>query len=329
MAEGFNKSEAKVIATLEKLLALANDKGATPEEAEVALRKAQELMEKHNIDEASLNKDPSARDDKNKPGGLYVWQRKVWDSVAKVNYCRYQYMTGNKRGQKYSHRLIGKPVNVLSTEMMATYLQDTIERIAREEAKRRGINIFKKEMMIYREGMADSVILKLWNAYQEKISKARQEEARAKAEAQTNPSGCDTTNAVTIVTVHQTEEDLNTDYLWGLEPGTTAQRRAEREARQAVWEQEDLKKEAEHERRLAEDPEYAKQWEEKQREELEERLKAEKKEAQNARRRKKPAPRWTKEDERRASPDYISGRHRGDKISIDEQVTGQTKKGLR
>lgn len=237
---------AAVIERVKKLLALAQG-NANEHEASAASAMAQKLMEDYNIDMAVLGKSgkgtQGARSDKKEKGGLYGWQRDLWKACAELNMCVYWSLKGLTRGSVYEHRVLGSEVNVLATKLLAEYLEQTVNRLAQDKAKRDGYGSpFVRELIAYREGMASRLVERLREARASRIAEDERKAREAKAAA-SHPSAAPGTSIV-LADVIQTEEDLNNDHIHGLEPGTTAQRRAERAhafavaaAKQALWEQ--------------------------------------------------------------------------------------------
>jgi hypothetical protein len=198
---------------------------------------------------------------------------------------------------------------------MAQYLQDTVERLARDWMRdnRPGLSIFTKEAIAYREGVASRLTTRMWAIRSQRV---REEEAKRKAQREENAKhGIFTENALILSDVISTEEDLNEDHLWGLAPGTSAQRRKEREARQAAAEKEAaemLRKQNEWDEAH---PEEAAKRKAKEKEEYDERMKKYWDKSNNARRRK-PSP----EEERRNMRSFSHGYDAGKDISLDKQV---------
>ena len=218
------------IAKIEKLLALARN-NSNEAEASSAMNMAHQILERHNLDMALVERQAgqsthAKREDKSSGGGLYKWQRAVWESTAKLNMCVYIAIKGTERGAKYENRLVGKPENVLMTRLMAEYLQEAIERLAAEWAKERGYSSrFVREAIIFREGMAETIGRRLRDLFDERIEQAK----AAKQDAEDRGDG--TALVVVLSDVIEAENDLNEDHLKGLEPGTTGRLRLEAKAR--------------------------------------------------------------------------------------------------
>jgi hypothetical protein len=303
-----------------KLLALANDKGATQGEAENAMALATRILEQHNLDLALVeanagSKDAGKRADKKSSGGLYKWQRKVWEHTAKLNMCHYFSIKGLEAGSKYEQRFVGRAENVLATNLMGQYLQDTIERMAAQWAKDQGYaSRFVKSAIIFREGMADAICSTLSDARYRRLQEARAREAEQRA---AQPAGNGT--SIVLASVIQSEEDLNNDYLWGYEPGTTARRRAENQAAWAKQEADGNAKQVAIAVRRLIDPQFdleMKAQEAAARRE-QERLEAKWRKLNS---RRSYGARETAESRRRNTSEYVQGTHAGRDIRIDQQV---------
>lgn len=221
MADITNEQRA-VIEKVQKLLALAGN-NTNEHEAEAATAKAMELLAAYNLSMHSVgsaNTTANAkRDDKKRKGGLYAWQRALWQEVAQLNFCMYWSIKGLQKGSTYEHRLLGSEVNVVLTETMADYLQGAVERIAQSWAKEQGYkSVFVREAIAFREGMSHGLTARL----QELRARRNRDEQAARGNG----------TALVLADVAQSETDLNNDYLHGWEPGTTSRRRAEDKARQ-------------------------------------------------------------------------------------------------
>jgi hypothetical protein len=246
--------------TLRRIRSLLSLAGNNPNEHEAAAasQKALELMEQYNIDAATLDTSVKRRGERKQnftAGGLYGWQRKLWEGVAKLNFCMYWCEKGLKKGDKYQHKVLGSATNVLSMGLMAEYLQNAVERLAQQYAKEHRLNVFCRDMIAYREGMAARLVERLEQLRKERLEEERRraEEERAK---QSHPGYAGSGTALVLADLIHTEEDYNNDFLYGYEPGTHARWRAERAARDAVWKAEYDEKQRLHKERYANDPEY-------------------------------------------------------------------------
>ena len=129
--------------------------------------------------------------------------------------------------------MLGRHHNVVGAQVLADYLQQTIERIAQDTARERGVNVFSQPMIAFREGMADRLCDRLAQLRYERLEAERRKNEQAQA-----PSG-----GMALSVLVQDEADLNNDFIMGYEPGTTARRRQESDA---LWQ----KQKAEYEQFL-------------------------------------------------------------------------------
>lgn len=319
----------EAIDKVEKLLALARDAAASEGEATNAMNLAQRILDQHNLDMALVEaragaSKPGKRNDQTNRGGLYKWQRAVWESTAKLNMCHYQAVRGLAAGSQYEQRLIGRKENVIMTKVMAQYLQDTIERMAAEWAKENGYKSrYVRDAIIYREGMAETICGRLSDLRYQRIQEAKRKAEEARA-AQPQGTGTD----IVLSSVIQSEEDLNNDYLQGWDPGTTARRRAENEAAWAKYRVEVAEKERQRQARMLVDPEFAIM--ERAREEANRKAR-EKANREWDRRyaRRKGGARETAEDRRRNHWSHHEGREAGYDVNLDQQIDKDDKRRIR
>lgn len=304
---------------IKKIKALLETRGCSEAEAQARTAKAQELLERHNLDMASLGSSGKGaqRSDTKKSGGLYSWQRKLWEGVAKLNFCYYFSLKGLKKGSVYEHRLIGSHANVIATEVMASYLQEAIEKLAQQWAKDNFYkSVFVREAIAYREGMAARIVERLERRRWEQVNEARKAEEERKRE-QARGASANTSHALTIVDVISSEEDFNNDYLNGWEMGTSARLRVEREARAAKWAAEHAEKQRRWDEWAAKNPEEAARL--KAKADAENKAWYEKyqfKQSKAASRQRRLTP----EEERMSLGSYYEGRRKGDDVGLDRQV---------
>jgi hypothetical protein len=316
-----------VIAKVRKLLAMAQG-NANEHEAAVAASKAQDLLEAYNLDMAIISRADNkfaARAKENRAGGLYKWQRNLWNATAELNFCMYWYIKGNLANSQYEHQILGSHANVIGTEVMAKYLEQTIERLARQwvHTNRPGKSVFIKEAIAYREGMAERLTHRLWNLRHEHLEEERKR--RTEERARNKAAGVNTENALVLQDVMNTEEDLNRDHLYGYEPGTTAKLRAEREARQAAAE----KAAAELMARQAEwDEAHPVEAAKRKAKEAKEQAELYAKWAKQANSRKGRYRKMSAEEERRQLSSFGEGYSKGADVSLNRQVDERATKRI-
>ena len=216
---------------------------------------------------------------------------------------------------------------------MAEYLQGTVERLGQAWAKEQGYHsVFVREAIAHREGIADRLSSRLRTARRERLAEERRKKEE-QAEA-ARSSGTHTGNALVLMDVINSEEDLNADYLYGEEPGTNAARRAKREAAWAAAdfaakEEERKRDEAEaadpalKEARLAEEAklkaEQDKRWAEEDRRQA--KLAARRKGGYRARRE-------TPREQRQGLNSYYDGYDKGAEIGLDKQIDKTSNKAI-
>lgn len=319
----FNTPEMqKVLERVEKLLRLASN---NPNEAEAssAAAKAQDILAAFNLDMSAVEErtgDKGKREDRKMTGGLYKWQRSVWEEVAELNFCLYWSIKGLTKGSKYEHRVLGRTVNILSTRMMAEYLEQAIERIAREHYDNQPSAYFAKPGIAYREGMTDRICERLrerrWEQEREARAKTKEEAARA-----THPSYAGR-NALTIVDVRKSEDEANREFDHDLKygAGSYAKEQANAAEWHAIW---DAKAKAAREAEEVFKRDHPVEWaarEAMKRAEAEKRAREwQKREERNARRRTGVGGCSVKGPRHE---DYYTGRERGGDVSLDRQVGG-------
>lgn len=116
---------------IRKLLALS--KSSNPHEAEMALKKATELMQEHQITHAHLVPDPEVThtDLMDLTAQHYVWARKLAQAVAKVFDCKVLWYPGDRTVQ-----FIGEPGNLEATQAMFWHLFKAWKTMCNSDYKR-------------------------------------------------------------------------------------------------------------------------------------------------------------------------------------------------
>lgn len=314
-------------AAIDKIQKLLNLAAKNPNEAEAAAAtaKASELLERYNLDAATVENNSTQdgrREELKVDGGFYAFQRELWAAIAELNFCLHwiqQYRAEatryvDERGslsmkpgegrvrQKVSviknrHRLIGRVINTRTTVIMAQYLSTAIERILEERLK--GNNDETKQSnwaQSFRKGCTRRVVEKV----QERRNKLLVEEHRKKQAAER--AGVSTGTSLTLSTYVDQETDANNDFIHG--EGWSARKAAQR----AEWAAERAQEAAAYTAWAKANPEEARKKEEERQAELE-------KDRRRSRYRGGSSPR----DNTNYSAFY-SGYDAGSKISIDPQV---------
>lgn len=332
-ATTFSPEAEKAIDVIKKLLNLAA-KAGTPEEAASAAAKAQELLLKHNLDAATVDgakPEDGKRETAKVEGGFYNHSRRLWESVAGLNFCMYwtqSYMvegikqrhvdgpyspTVRWKGlvQRKRHALIGRIVNTRSTIAMAEYLEQAIERLLGERLRNTSGHHFSNWAMSFRKGCVATVIEKLDERRRELVDEEELRMKAAERAAQDAASkGHSTSTTMTIAKLASSEYDANVDFYVG-EIGYSARKRAERMADRAAAAKRRADEEAAYTAWAAANPEEARAQAEADR----------RREARNEAKRK--GPRWSAGD--RDNTDwgaFRAGREAARTISIEPQMGG-------
>lgn len=130
-----------IIEKIKKLLRLAQDKGATEAEAATAMSMVQEILAQHNLSMSEIDMtdkaaDPVAGHRGRTTGKNNKWELDIFAGAAKLNFSFYYTINisdrYDKRITKMQHVVVGKPVNVLASELLADYLLDTVTKMAKE-----------------------------------------------------------------------------------------------------------------------------------------------------------------------------------------------------
>lgn len=244
----------EALARLQKLMNSAAS-GRTPEEAALFMGKAQELLERYNLDATQVQEaavGSGARERAALEGGFFKFQQDLWQSVAELNFCLwwhqrywveksrtkvkrwYDEKARHRSGGGYAHRhvLVGRKVNVAATRAMAGYLEQVVERLVRERVRGAAdLPIWGSWANSYRHGVVHQICRKL----QERRNSALAEEQRRRDAEDRASDGSSVSNAVSLVVYLDRETDANLDFLYGegyaaKRAAEAAERRAQREA---------------------------------------------------------------------------------------------------
>jgi hypothetical protein len=131
-----------IISRIQKLLSLANDGRGNEAEAAVAAGKAQELLEKYNLDlaaveasggkgDASMAREKTHHEEKTE----YKWRRNLMTGIAALHFLHVtsKQVYDGKKVKFAGYNLIGRKVNVAIARHMYAYLVKTVDRVIAEE----------------------------------------------------------------------------------------------------------------------------------------------------------------------------------------------------
>ena len=123
----------RIIERIRKMLALANDPGATEGERDNALRMAYATMAKYNIDMAEVETDEKEEEriDFENQSFSWKWARTVNSIIGELFFCKYYY--GRKvNGTQCIHHFVGKESNAITAAVMADWIVKSILAEARK-----------------------------------------------------------------------------------------------------------------------------------------------------------------------------------------------------
>jgi hypothetical protein len=226
-----------VRARLLKMIAVANDERGNEHVAAAASAKVQALLSEYNLemsqvletdDDADVNPDAMRE---NVDLGIVTassWQNDLLSAIAGNNFClhisrrEYDEAKGGATDRR-THRLIGRAVNVTTTRQIYSYLAATMERLNPYTDKR------TKSHRSWLDGCTSRLGARL---YDQRCASESASLAAAREKQGDAPRG--NGSDIVLSDVYSSEDDLNYDYHYSKEPGTTARERKEREARYAA-----------------------------------------------------------------------------------------------
>ena len=183
-----------ILTRVKKLLDLANNAGASEGERENALRMANGMLAKHNLDMADLNKhlEQEGREDYMNATWSMMWCRQISMQIAKLFFCKYYY--GKKiNGTKCEHHFVGKASNVATAALMSEYVITSILQECRKK--------WKHNLAPESRSFARGATVTISNRVQEIIKEAK-------------PEGGTSTSLV-IVALYVSEMEANEAFIKG------------------------------------------------------------------------------------------------------------------
>jgi uncharacterized protein YnzC (UPF0291/DUF896 family) len=129
---------AKILGRIKKMMALANDAGATEGERDNALRMSYKLLALHNISMVDVQGHDAtpqeAREEQRASFVVYPWARNMAGSIADLFFCKY-YFRRPSTGKTATHVFIGKTSNATTCSIVADYV---VRSVLKEAARRYG-----------------------------------------------------------------------------------------------------------------------------------------------------------------------------------------------
>jgi hypothetical protein len=127
--------QERILNRVKKMMALANDAGATEGERDNALRMAYAALRKHNlemtdVDGHAIMKPGSADEKREDIGAQFIslhWARVVSMMVGELFFCTYYY--SHRRGSaEVTHHFVGRTANATTAAAMAEYVCRSISK---------------------------------------------------------------------------------------------------------------------------------------------------------------------------------------------------------
>lgn len=230
--------DKSIIFRIQKLLALANDGGATEAEASLAMEKAQAIMAEHNLTMATIAATgEKGQENRTKEGldgqAMYDYQRDLMAAIADTNYCYVNVIyRGSRRGVRgVGYQIIGTESNVATAKIMFEYLMQTINRLVMIEIGNDYRQRMSRYAMSWCAGCSSRLIDRIRERHSNYLAEQKKKAEQEKKQAQHPASASHGALVVVMEDYQQKERDLNNDFRNGWEPGTTAKKRDERDAR--------------------------------------------------------------------------------------------------
>lgn len=287
--------DEKILSRIQKLLALANDKGATEAEAALALEKAYAILAEHNLTmDAVQGKGQHAGEKREEQQTSTNWSENyyldIWNAVVALNACFFHYWRPDSRKRETKMYVFGRESNVVLTTTMADYLCQTMRRLSREAAKKANRSDFAF-INTYLKGMGDRLVTRIYDLkYEAERGTAKGSEAG--------------TNLPALANFYQSEYDENYKAKYGVD---LAARRAERANAVAVKVETPVAKPETEEERIAR--------ERKEKKDRERQAKEDERRREQARRRQEREDAYL-----RRGGGYTKGYRDADSVSLNRQV---------
>jgi len=136
----------RIIERIRKMLALANDAGATEGERDNALRAAHATLAKYNLDMAEVEQHKTAKQKQaeGEPRTVHnaqffgrPWARAAIMAVAKLCFCSYVYGAATN-AKLTKHYFVGRYSNSVTASLLSEYVVNSINREGRTRQRREG-----------------------------------------------------------------------------------------------------------------------------------------------------------------------------------------------
>lgn len=196
--------ESKILRRVRKMMALANDKGASEGERDNAMRMVQAYLAKYNLDMGTVNAEEQTEEAREKHSADFLgkpWALQIAAAIARLYFCHYFYSTlGGNKGptQPARHTFVGRHSNVVTAQEMAQFVVESVNR----EAQR-----YKRDIMgsygdyrAFAQGAAERIRQRV---------RILIDEASTKGVATEEEPG----TALVLASLYQRETDANKNWL--------------------------------------------------------------------------------------------------------------------
>ena len=191
----------RALERVRKMLALANDAGASEGERDNAMRMAHATLAKHNL--SLVDVDASSGSEKRVDLGhetlCWPWMRVTANGIAELFFCKYFSVKTRKNYVK--HYFVGRLSNATTASELSQYV---IKSISKEAARAKSDEPFAG---------SDFVLSFCKGAAHKVYRRCAQLRADAERESQANPTIRATGTALVLASVYKQELDANSDYL--------------------------------------------------------------------------------------------------------------------
>lgn len=125
-----NNEQQKIIDRVRKMMALANNDGASEGERENALRMSYALLAKYNLTVDDLQ-EVEERVHEFLDSVHAAWSRQIANAIAKLFFCNYYVSHPNG---KIRHNFVGKASNAVTASLISDYVMRSVRREAGRQA---------------------------------------------------------------------------------------------------------------------------------------------------------------------------------------------------
>lgn len=213
----------QILARVRKMLALANDAGATEGERDNALRMAHATLAKYNLDLAAaemagIEDEADSSEPRVEQAGKFggwAWAQHIANSIAELFFCRYL-VSGS--GSSTRHYFVGREANAVTASLVAEFVVKSVHREAQAYVLKRypGYDFLRSSrtdaVRSFGEGAAWRIQMRVAEL------KSRQPEEPGQPAATGNGT------AVVLRSIYESEDEANKAFIDKLHPEVRTKR---------------------------------------------------------------------------------------------------------